>query len=111
MAKGGNAEAVFELMEKISAARWSWDECDQAICEENLPGSAALEDFARGVCMDTGLAPVEPHTIVGSLACGHTNMGLRAIAAGVPVPQAATSLIAEGGCVSFAAVQRRDAFR
>ena len=69
----------------IAFVGWSWAEVSHALCVEVLPGDASVEEFNRTLCDGCGLAPVGQHSIrFGSLSCGHTNMGLRAIAAAVP---------------------------
>ena len=83
--EGGSPQAVFTLMERIAATGWSWDKCRHATCIEAVPGDHTLEEFNERLCRDTGLAPVEPHSLrFGSLSAGHTNMGLRALAAKMP---------------------------
>lgn len=82
--EGGNAKACFHLMERIAQAGWSWQECQAATCVEVEPNTKDVEVFNRRLCTGAGLPDVEENSIgFGSLACGHTNMGLRAIAAGV----------------------------
>ena len=104
--EGGNAAAVFDLMGKIGFAGWSWEECSQALCVEAGPGNKAIEEFNRRVCGGTDLAPVEVDTIIfGSLACGHTNMGLRAIAAGMPSDH---PLMSVDGRFSVEALRKHD---
>lgn len=83
--EGGSPNAVFTLMERIAATGWSWDKCSHATCIEAVPGDDTLHEFNEKVCRDTGLAPVEKNTLkFGSLSAGHTNMGLRALAARMP---------------------------
>lgn len=83
--EGGSPNAVFTLMERIAATGWSWDKCSHATCIEAVPGDDTLYEFNEKVCRDTGLAPVERNTLMfGSLSAGHTNMGLRALAARMP---------------------------
>ena len=83
--EGGSPQAVFTLMERIATTGWSWEKCLHATCIEAVPGDETLYEFNERLCRDTGLAPVEKHSLMfGSLSAGHTNMGLRALAARMP---------------------------
>lgn len=83
--EGGSPSAVFTLLERIAATGWSWDKCAHATCIEAAPGDDSLHAFNERLCRDTGLAPVEKNSLMfGSLSAGHTNMGLRALAAKMP---------------------------
>jgi hypothetical protein len=105
--EGGNTKEVLALAEDILSLGWSWAATAHAICVEVTPGDQSVEEFNRALCKDSGLAPVEPDSIhFGSLSCGHTNMGLRAIAAGGPSDSAALS---ENGVLSLAKLERVDA--
>ena len=85
---------------------WSWQATSHAICVQVPPGDKTVEDFNRRLCQGSGLAPVLPDSIqFGSLACGHTNMALRAIAAGVP---SSYPLLSEDGKLSLDRLRRRD---
>lgn len=103
---GGNANEVLLLASDIAAAGWSWELCRHAVCIEAEPGSDALAAFNQRFGVAAGLAPVEPDSLrFGSLACGHTNMGLRAIAAGVASD---CPLLSEGGRLSIDKLQKCD---
>lgn len=103
---GGCAGEVHLLASDIAFVGFSWDAVRHAICCEAVPGSTELEDFNRRLCEGVALAPVVKDTIrFGSLACGHTNMGLRAIAAGAP---STCPLLSEGGRFSLAKLERLD---
>ena len=105
--EGGNAQEVLLLASDIAAVGWSWQETAHAVCVEAPPGDRTLEEFNRSICDGCGLAPVEPDSIrYGSLSCGHTNMGLRAIAASVP---SECPLLSQDGRLSVAKVAQRDA--
>lgn len=105
--QGGSALGVLSLAHDIAMVGWSWEQVSHALCVEVTPGDTSVEDFNRKLCADSGLAPVSPNTIAfGSLACGHTNMGLRAIAAGMPSED---PLLAEDGRLSTDKISKRDA--
>ena len=82
--EGVNAMEVGLLAADIAAFGWCWDETAHAICVEVAPGDSTVESFNMDLVRGAeGLAPVREGTIkFGSLACGHTNYGLRAIGAG-----------------------------
>ena len=98
---------VILLASEIAFHGFSWDACKHAVCVETEPGNTDVEDFNRRFCQDAvGLAPVEKDSIrFGSLSCGHTNMGLRAIAAGMP---SECALLSEGGQFSLHKLALRD---
>lgn len=103
---GGNVAEVGLLASDIACLGFSWDAVSHAICVEETPGSRAIEHFNRKLCEGSALAPVLPDSIrFGSLACGHTNMGLRAIAAGCP---SECSILSEDGRFSLQKLQARD---
>ena len=105
--EGGNAAAVHSLMEMIATAGWSWAACNHAMCVQVLPGDSSVEEYNRALAFGTELAPVERDSIrFGSLSAGHTNMGLRAIAAGMPC---ADGRLGEHGCYNVEVVRRHDA--
>ena len=94
------------LASDIAAAGWSWNFRGHAVCIEAEPGSKALEVFNQRFAEGAGLAPVEPDSIrFGSLSCGHTNMGLRAIAASV---LSECPLLSEDGKLSLSKLSRFD---
>ena len=103
---GCSAGEVHLLLEDIIEAGFSPPATSHAACMEERPGATALEDFNKELVAAQDLAPVEPHTLrYGSLSCSHTNMGLRALAAGVPSDHA---LLSEDGRLSAAKVRKRD---
>ena len=81
--EGVNAIEVGLLASDIASVGWSWAETSHAVCVEVAPGDVSVERFNMELVNGAdGLAPVEEGTIkFGSLACGHTNYGLRAIGA------------------------------
>ena len=104
--EGGNPQEVLLLASDIAFVGWSWLETRHAICCEVKPGDKTVEHFNRDLCEGSGLAPVEEDSIrFGSLSCGHTNMGLRAIAASVPSD---CPLLGEGGALSLGKLRVRD---
>lgn len=105
---GGNPTEVLELASDICHAGWSWQETRHATCVEVMPHDSTVETFNMELCgSGSGLAPVIPQSILyGSLACGHTNMGLRAIAAGVSTTN---ELMSENGRFSLERLRARDA--
>ena len=85
---------------------WSWPATQHAICVQVPPAGKTVEEFNRRLCAGSGLAPVLPDSIqFGSLACGHTNVALRAIAAAVP---SGCPLLAEDGKLSLEKLRRKD---
>ena len=83
---GVNNEDVHALTHDITFVGWSWDETHKATCVEEVPGQNVVETYNAKLCESSrSLAPVEKGSIrFGSLACGHTNMALRSIAAAMP---------------------------
>ena len=78
------------------------------MCVEEAPGSQAIADFNKELAAgcdalpSTGLDQIR----FGSLACSHTNMFLKCLAAGVASSDAD---LAVGGCLRLDKVERRDA--
>ena len=105
---GGNAGEVHVVAGEILAHGWSWSKTSHAVCVEVPPGDDAVELFNQKLCgPGSNLAPVAPGSIkFGSIACGHTNMGLRAIAVGMPSPAAR---MCEDGRLSLARLRAVDA--
>jgi hypothetical protein len=100
--EGGNAQEVHLLLQDIAMVGWSWAQTAHALCVEVTPGDKSVEIFNQKLCAGSGLAPVPGDSIhFGSLACGHTNMGLRAIYAGVPAVPADHPQLAEDGHYSL----------
>jgi hypothetical protein len=104
---GGNIQEVLLLATDIAFVGWSWKETVHALCIEVQPGDRSVEEFNRRLSQGVGLAPVEEGSIMfGSLSCGHTNYGLRAIAAGMP---SADPILSEDGRLSVEKLGKRDA--
>ena len=80
---GLNLEEVLPLMQEIILLGWSWTAVQHAKCVEATPGSDELEAFNASLVKGSKIvAPVEANTIqFGSITCGHTNQGLRAVQA------------------------------
>ena len=81
----GNSMNVHKILEHIAALWFSWKECDHALCIESDPKDRSDEDeyrtWCETACVD--FPPVLLNSILFvSLACGHTNTGLRAIVMG-----------------------------
>jgi hypothetical protein len=103
---GGHAQEVFLLASDIAFVGWSWAETSHALCVETLPGDKSVEDFNRRLSDGVGLAPVEKDSIhFGSISCGHTNYGLRCIAASVA---STCPLLSDCGRMSLEKLRRRD---
>ena len=99
-----NVGDVFDLLHDIFEVGWSWDECDHACCVEADPRDAEL--FNKALTEDTGLAPIEEDSLrFTSLACGHTNAGLRAVLAAVPSDDPLLSL---DGRLSLQKIEEKD---
>jgi hypothetical protein len=104
---GGNIQEVHLLATDIAFVGWSWKETTHALCIEVPPGDRSVEEFNRRLSQGVGLAPVDEGSIMfGSLSCGHTNYGLRAIAAGMP---SADPLLSENGVFCVEKLSKRDA--
>jgi len=104
---GCNVEEVSLLMADIAFMGWSWDLCAHAQCVEIIPGDTEVEEFNRRLAAGVNLAPVEPNSILfGSLACGHTNLGLRAIQARIASEH---PLLSRDGKLCVEKVQEKDA--
>ena len=77
---GGNAAAVHELLSVIKRIGWSDNETEGAVCVQIIPGDRAVEEFNKRFVEGLPLMPVATDSLThGSLGCGHTNYGLRAI--------------------------------
>jgi hypothetical protein len=106
--EGGNNQEVLLLASDIAFVGWSWAETKHALCVEVIPGDKAVEKFNRVLSegADVELAPVEEDSIhFGSLSCGHTNYGLRCIAAGVA---STCPLLSDSGRMSVTKLGARD---
>jgi len=98
---------VHTLTQDIAFLGFAWRECDHALCIEEAPGKKVIEEFNRALSNGIDLAPVPENSIhYGSLACGHTNAGLRAVAAGLG---SSCPLSSEGGVYSLSKIRHRDA--
>ena len=103
---GGQIMEIHLLVEDIAFVGFSWQACAHAICCTLAPGDTACEEFNRKYFTDETLAPITPgQFLFGTLACGHTNAGLRCIEAGTPT---ATTLIATDGRFDLGRLQHRD---
>ena len=104
--EGVNAVEVGLLAGDIAEVGWSWAASAHATCIEEAPGATNIEDFNVRIAQGSDLAPVEAGQIrFGSLACSHTNMALRAIAAGRPSTDPS---ISDGANFSLARLEQRD---
>ena len=104
--EGVNTIEVGLLAGDIAEVGWSWAACAHATCIEQAPNDSSIEEFNVALASGSALAPVEPGSIrFGSLACSHTNMALRAIAAGCASNNA---LISDGKNFSLPRVEQRD---
>jgi hypothetical protein len=105
-AVGGNVQEVHLLASDIAFVGFSWSECSHALCCEVMPGDDSVERFNSMISHGVDLAPVLANSIMfGSLSCGHTNYGLRALAAGVP---SACPLLSEDGKMSLSKLEKMD---
>ena len=101
-----NVQKVLSLASDIAFVGSSWAETGHALCIETLPGDDSVEVFNRMISAGVGLAQVAADSIrFGSLSCGHTNYGLRCIAAGVA---SSCPLLSQDGCMSLAKLESRD---
>ena len=104
---GLNLEEVLPLITEIIQIGWSWKAVAHAKCVEATPGSDELEAFNASLVKGSKIvAPVEANTIqFGSITCGHTNQGLRAIQA-----QLASSIpeLSRDGKLDLEAVRAKD---
>ena len=82
---GVNGADVHALGHDIAHLGWDWAEVKGAVCVEEAPASGHIRSFNEALATKSpDLAPVEPETLrYGSVASSHTNMFLRAVAAGV----------------------------
>ena len=105
--EGVNSMEVGLLASEIAAVGWSWAETSHAICVAVKPSCTVVEQInASWVAGNDGLAPVEEGSIkFSSLSCGHTNAGLRAIAASA---KSDCLLLAKDGRYNMAHIANRD---
>ena len=108
--QGVQPSEVHSLMEDIASLGWSWAKVTQATFIELPVGPLGVqyEQFNAELAAGSGeqLAPVAPGGLrFLSLACGHTNQGLRAAHFGV---KSASSLLAENGRLSERKISARD---
>ena len=78
----GASLEVVKLMDNICELSWNDDECSHALCVEIKKGDRFGEDEFRKWCEDASVdfPPVEAGSLEAvSLACSHTNCGLRAV--------------------------------
>ena len=103
---GANVQEVLPLAHQIAFAGFNWKLCGHAVCVEVTPKCMAVEEFNVKLATSGHLAPVVANSIgFGSLACGHTNMGLRAIAAQLPTDSV---LLGRGGVCDVQHLRERD---
>lgn len=103
--EGGNPLEVLRLASEIGEVGFSEREVRHALCIQAAPGDRTIEDFNIKLVAETGIAPVDPDTILyGSLSGGHLNAVLRCIAASVP---SGCKFLAEGGFMSVDKIRRR----
>ena len=104
---GVNAEDVHSLGADILGMGWSWQQVTGAVCIEESPGSTEIKDFNAKLSsgLDTLPSNELDHVRFGSLACSHTNMFLRCVAAGAVSTNVALS---EAGHLSLEKIARRD---
>ena len=104
---GVNYEDVHGLGRDIANIGWSWEETSKAVCIEEAPTSLMIQEFNMALAQTDRLAPVQPDSIrFGSVACSHTNMFLRCMAAGVPSDD---DVLADDGRLSLSKLKHRDA--
>ena len=104
--EGGNAAEVLVLAGKIAHVGWMWQACDHATCVEAIPGDGALEAFDASLAAELNLPqPTLGSFRYGSLSCGHTNVGLRAVKAGIP---SENERLSQNGCMSLSRLRARD---
>ena len=104
---GVNYEDVHGLGRDIANIGWSWEETSKAVCIEEAPTSLMIQEFNMALAQTDRLAPVQPDSIrFGSVACSHTNMVLRCMAAGVPSDD---DVLADDGRLSLSKLKHRDA--
>ena len=105
---GVNTDDVHGLGRDILAMGWSWLQVASAVCIEEEPGSEAIVKFNEELVAGCdNLAPVDADMLrYGSLSCGHTNMFLRCLWAGV---ESRDEALAESGHLSVDKLARRDA--
>ena len=78
----GTSKGVRTLMDKIAVLHWNDDECRHAICVELAGPDRTDENEIRTWCENAGsdFPEVLPGSLkYASLACSHTNCGLRLI--------------------------------
>ena len=78
----GNSMAVHVILANIFHMSFSWKECSHAICVRVGMEDRSHEDAFREWCSESPVdfPPVRPMSLFfAALACGHTNVGLRAI--------------------------------
>jgi hypothetical protein len=101
-----NAHEVHLLASDIAFVGFSFEETTHAVCCEVKPSDPTVQLFNEMLVQGLDLAPVPPHSIkFGSLSCGHTNMALRCIAAGVA---SSCPLLSDGGKMDLEKLTRRD---
>ena len=105
----GATKGVRGLMDKIALLHWNDDMCRHAICVELTVSDRGDEDEFRKWCEDAGsdFPPVEPGSLMYvSLACSHTNCGLRLI---VSRCSSSNEKLGDGTTYSVEVIRLRDA--
>ena len=103
---GASVQEILPLAHSIAFAGFNWNLCSHAVCVEVSPHNSDVEDFNVKLAASGHLAPVVPNSIkFGSLACGHNNMGLRAIAASMPTDSV---LLGRNGKCDLEHLRQRD---
>ena len=105
----GTSKGVRTLMDKIAELHWNDLECSHAICVELAGPDRTDEDEFRTWCenADSDFPGVLPGSIkYASLACSHTNCGLRLI---VCRCESSNGQLGDGDNYSIEVIRKRDA--
>ena len=104
---GVNAADVHSLGADILAMGFSWKQVASAVCIEEAPGATDICDFNKMLSHGCDSLPNSglDHVRFGSVACSHTNMFLRCVAAGV---ESSHEELCEGGRLCLEKIARRD---
>ena len=104
----GTSKGVRTLMDKIAVLHWNDDECRHAICVELAGFDRTDEDEFRTWCENAGsdFPTVPPGSLMFvSLACSHTNCGLRLIVSRCESPNLK---LGDGRNYSIEDIRKRD---
>ena len=104
---GVNAEDVHSLGADILSWGFSWQQTAGAVCIEEAPGSHEIAEFTKCLSAGCDALPDKGFDQVrfGSVACSHTNMFLKCLAAGVV---SSDKDLSEDGYLCLDKVARRD---